>query len=145
MVAEHLRPVNGPEVFSCLFPSLPCERCDRDASCSPQELHVLRANVCGPCRTADELRALATEVYLDAEYEVARMTAQGHGFRPDGSPGPKLAQAMALRDHHLAKFIGGPVMPAPVPEVRPEPRRLIPKPIHKAVMVFARRTGILRR
>ena len=109
-----------------------CERCDRDASCSPQEFHVLRANVCGRCRTADELRALATEAYLNAEYEVGRMTAQGHGFRPDGSPGPKLAQAMAQRDHHLSRVIGGPVIPSLVAEPAPRRRHLVPRPLHKA-------------
>ena len=108
-----------------------CERCDRDASCSPQELHVLRANVCGPCRTADELRALAIEAYLNAEYEVARMATQGHGFRPDGSPGPKLAQAMAQRDHYLSRVIGGPVIPSLVPGPVPRRRRLVPRPVHR--------------
>ena len=122
-----------------------CERCEQDAFCSPQELHVLKANVCDRCRTADEQRDLATEAYLNAEYEVARMTAQGHGFRPDGSPGPKLAQAMAQRDYHLTKVIGGLVIPSLVPEPAPRRRHLVPRPVRKAAMVFARRTGILRR
>ena len=108
-----------------------CERCDRDASCSPQELHVLRANVCGGCRTADELRALATEAYLNAEYEISQMTAQGHGFLPEGSPGPKLAQAMAQRDHHLCQIIGGPVIPSLVPEPALLRRHLVPRPVRK--------------
>ena len=122
----------------------PCQRCGGPSACTRQELHVLRGDICGGCRTADELRSLATEAYLNAEYEVRRLANAG-SWRHDGSPGPKLAQAMAQRDHHLAKVIGGPVMPPLVPEIRPQPRRPLPRPIHKAVMATARRLGILRR
>ena len=123
----------------------PCQRCGGPAACTRQELYVLRGDICWNCRTEDEERALATEAYLNAEYEVARLIRNRQSIRLDGSPGTKLAMAMAQRDHHLAKVIGGPVIPALVSEVRPEPRRPLPRPIHKALMVTARRLGILRR
>ena len=71
-----------------------CERCGGESACTRQEVHVLHGHICGPCRTQEELKALATEAYLNAEYEVKRLIANRQGLRPDGTPGPKLAQAM---------------------------------------------------
>lgn len=69
--------------------SPPCERCGGIATCTRLESHVLRADICGTCRTVDEFRAVATEEYLNAEYELERLLANRHGLRSDGSPGPR--------------------------------------------------------
>ena len=123
--------------------NLTCERCGADSACTNLEIHVIGSIVCTACRNDDEIKALATEAYLNAEYEVDRLLANRHGIRPDGSPGPKLAQAMAQRDFHLARVIGGPVIPVLVHEVRPERRKPIPKPIHRMAMIIARRVGVI--
>ena len=119
-----------------------CERCGGEPACSGFEFSVLRSHICKACRTGDELKALATEAYLNPEYEVERLLANRQGLRPDGTPGPKLAQAIVRRDHHLARVIGEPVIP--VPELRRARRRLVPKPVHKMAMIIARRVGFLR-
>ena len=74
-----------------------CERCGGSSACTNQELHIRRGDISGNCRTEDELRKLAVEVDLNAEYEVERLQNIRQGVSPDGSPGPKLAQAMAQR------------------------------------------------
>ena len=93
-----------------------CERCGVASACTKLELYVLGRNVCETCRSDEECKAVATEEYLNAEYEVKRLLTNHHGIRPDGSPGPKLTQAMYQRDHHLARVIGGPVIPVLTPE-----------------------------
>ena len=110
-----------------------CKRCGGESACTRQEVHVLHGHICGSCRTQEELKALATEAYLNAEYEVERLLANRQGLRPDGTPGPKLALAMALRDHHLAKVIGGPAIPALVSETAPPRKRLLPKGVRTVV------------
>lgn len=108
-----------------------CKRCGGESVCTRQEVHILRDHICAPCRTQDELKALATEAYLNAEYEVERLLANRHGLRPDGTPGPKLAQAMTLRDYHLAKVIGGPLIPALASEAAPTRRLPVLRPARK--------------
>ena len=86
--------------------SLPvCEGCGREAGCTRLDLYVLGGHICIPCRAGDQHREIAVEHYMNAEYEVTRLT-HARSYRPDGSPGPKLAEALAARDHHLARVIG---------------------------------------
>ena len=113
------------------IPTSTCERCGGESACTRQEVHVLHGRICGPCRTQEELKALATEEYLNAEYEVKRLLTNHHGIRPDGSPGPKLAQAMYQRDHHLARVIGGPVIPVLTPKAAPRRRLPVLRPARK--------------
>ena len=83
-----------------------CERCGGETGCTKLEIYVLRGHVCPLCRTEDEIHNLSVEVCLSAEYEVARIL-QTRCLWPDGSPDPKLAQAMAERDFHLSKSSAG--------------------------------------
>ena len=115
-----------------------CERCGGESACTRQEVHVLHGHICGSCRTQEELKALATEAYLNAEYEVERLIANRHGLRPDGTPGPKLAQAMTQRDFHLARLIGGPVTPALVLEAAPRRRLPVLRPARKLLWKLRR-------
>ena len=119
-----------------------CERCGGESACTRQEVHVLHGHICGPCRTQEELKALATEAYLNAEYEVKRLIANRQGLRPDGTPGPKLAQAMTQRDFHLAWLIGGPVTPALGPEVTSRRRIPVLRPACKLLWKLRRMVGI---
>lgn len=63
-----------------------------------------------------ELHDQAVESYLNAEYEVQRLSnAYTGSWHPDGFPGRKLAEAMTKRGYHLTRVIRGPVVPALVP------------------------------
>ena len=71
-----------------------------------------------------------------------RLLANRQGLRPDGTPGPKLAQAMTQRDFHLARLIGGSVTPTLVLEAAPMRRLPVLRPGRKLLWKLRRMVRI---